>query len=153
MQKVFLFLLTLSILLLIFIWSMVNKKAELPVDSSSDESILISVGGTKIKAELADTPRKRVQGLSGRLLLGDDTGMLFVFEKEDFHGIWMKDMLFPIDIVWIDEGMVVIDVKRNTEPESYPDVFKPKDKAKYVLEVNAGFARSHDMEIGDKVSF
>ena len=51
--------------------------------------------------DLADTPEKRFQGLSGREILEEGTGMLFVFQEERQHTFWMKDMRFPLDMIWI----------------------------------------------------
>jgi len=79
--------------------------------------------------------------------------MLFIFDNESLHGIWMKDMNFAIDILWIDEGYKVVDIKKDAKPESYPEVFIPEVPSKYVLEVNAGFLEENDIEIGDKIIF
>jgi len=64
--------------------------------------------------------------------------MLFVFENPGIHGIWMKDMKFPIDIIWLDKDMSVISKELNVSPDTYPQVFYPSREAYYVLEVKAG---------------
>ena len=64
--------------------------------------------------------------------------MLFVFPDNDQHGIWMKDMKFPIDIIWISENYNIVHVKKDATPESYPTVFKNSKPARYVLELPAG---------------
>ena len=107
----------------------------------------------ELDIELADTFRKRVQGLSGRIAIEENKGLFFVFDESDFHSIWMKEMFFPIDIIWIDESLHIVDIKKNALPESYPEVFRPKDRARYVLEVNAGFADEFDLRINDSFSF
>ncbi|HEY4528324.1 MAG TPA: DUF192 domain-containing protein [Candidatus Paceibacterota bacterium] len=88
--------------------------------------------------EVADTDVERIQGLSGRETLPLGTGMLFVFENPGIHGIWMKDMKFPIDIIWLDKDMSVISKELNVSPDTYPQVFYPSREAYYVLEVKAG---------------
>ena len=103
--------------------------------------------------ELVNTPESRQLGLSGRELLELGSGMLFFFDMSDKHGIWMKDMNFAIDIVWIDENYKIVDIKKNARPESFPEVFVPKTSSKYVLEVNTGFLEKNDIEIGERIFF
>src|SRR3989338_5042145 len=67
----------------------------------------IRISNVKIKAELADTPEKRALGLSGRETLGNDEGMLFVFDEPNTRQFWMKNMNFALDIIWIDENKKV----------------------------------------------
>ena len=96
--------------------------------------------------ELAVTPAERNQGLSGHPPLADNEGMLFVFENEAKWTFWMKEMLFPLDMLWIDAGCTVVDITENApkpEPgQTLGDLprFFPKTLAQYVLEVNAGTA-------------
>jgi uncharacterized membrane protein (UPF0127 family) len=151
-RKGFLLFLILFASAAFFIWSAAYRQTALPDMRRSDNAV-VCIGGAEIKAELADSPLERMKGLSQRPSLPDNAGMLFVFEQSDFHGIWMKDMLFPTDIIWIDENMQVVDMKANTEPESYPEVFKPSVKAKYVLEVHAGYTKENSIAIGDAVLF
>jgi len=79
--------------------------------------------------------------------------MLFVFDRPGPYGIWMKDMRFPIDILWLDSSKQVVSIKRRAEPSSYPDIFTPEADAEYVLEISAGFAGEHDLKIGNQISF
>lgn len=111
------------------------------------------IKGTLLRVEVAETPVARRCGLSLRDLLSENRGMLFVFEESGFHGIWMKDMNFSIDIVWIDEAHRVVDEVFGASPESYPGVFKPKKGASYVLEVPQGFAKKYNIVAGDEIVF
>lgn len=89
-----------------------------------------------------------------RKKLGDKQGMLFIFESEDYHGFWMKNMHFPLDILWLSADKKVVDIHQFALP--CKDVCKnliPKAKASYVLEVNAGFVQSHRVAVGDTVNF
>jgi uncharacterized membrane protein (UPF0127 family) len=105
------------------------------------------------KVLLSDTPELRTKGLSGRLSLGTDEVMLFKFEKEGRNFFWMKDMLFPIDIVWVNADKKVIHIEQSVKPESFPKSFGPDENSKYVLEFKAGTADSISMKMGDGVSF
>ena len=105
----------------------------------------VEIGGQKIFVEIADTDQTRAQGLSGHAPLGDNEGMLFIFPELGTHGFWMKDMLFPIDIIWFDDiansadGVKqIIYIKKSATPESYPEIFSPMKPSKYILEVPAG---------------
>ena len=90
------------------------------------------------EVEIADTPVAQRQGLSGRSHLPVGHGLLFIFDKEGRHGIWMKDMLFPIDIVWLDGNGREVHQEKEVRPDTYPEVFTPPVPARYVLELNAG---------------
>ena len=109
--------------------------------------------------ELAVTPAERNQGLSGHPPLADNEGMLFVFQNEAKWVFWMKDMLFPLDMIWIDARCMVVDITENApmpEPgQALPDLprFFPETLAQYVLEVNAGTAQRTGISIGDRVVF
>lgn len=106
----------------------------------------------KVYAEIVDTKASRELGLSGRTEMKKDEGMLFVFDDEGRFPFWMKDMQFPIDILWISEGGVVVHVVKNATPESYPSVFVNQLGALYVLELQAGAADEYGIILGSKVS-
>ena len=91
--------------------------------------------------------------MSNREKLPANAGMLFVFDQPDYHSFWMKDMLFAIDIIWIDENKKIVDITHNAEPESYPKIFQPSSPAQYVLEVNSFWAAEHGIVIGDVLNF
>lgn len=113
----------------------------------------LAIGESTIYIDVADTVEERAQGLSGKESLAEDMGLLFVFESPDRPGFWMKDMRFPIDIIWINSRKVVTGVEKDISPETYPNVFRPNEAIKYVLEVQAGFAQRHGIDIGDEVYF
>mgnify|MGYP001568095727 FL=1 len=111
----------------------------------------VTAGNISVAVDVADTEVLREQGLSGRSDLPSGRGMLFVFESDGLWGIWMKDMQFPIDIVWAGADGKVITVADNVAPETYPKVFSPSAPARYVLELPAGFAAAHGVIEGSKL--
>jgi uncharacterized membrane protein (UPF0127 family) len=125
-----------------------NTKIENPQDIK-----YLKIAGKNIKVELALTEKEQEQGLSGRKELQENSGMLFVFDKADKYPFWMKDMNFSIDIIWFDENLNVVYIKKEAKPESYPESFSSSENAKYVLEVNAGFSDKNDLKVGDGVLF
>jgi len=112
----------------------------------------IEVAGTPVKVHVADSPDEHARGLSGRSIIPFNQGMLFVFDKDDTYSIWMKDMEFSLDIVWIDASGTIVDIRRNVRPETYPEVFGPRVPSRYVLELVAGFTEAYNIEIGDAVT-
>ncbi len=111
---------------------------------------------TVVYARLALTQEQRTKGLSGTPKLEADEGMIFVYATADLNPFWMKDMLFPLDMLWINENKVV-DLKANVPaPEpgqsdfSLP-IYMPSAPANFVLEVNAGWAEAHGVAVGSPV--
>lgn len=118
-----------------------------------EDQTRIDYDGGSFFVEVVDTPRGRSQGLSGRDELLPETGMFFIFPRTDYHGIWMKDMKFSIDILWIDELGVIVDIERNVHPDTYPEVFKPGHPARFVLEIPAGAVDNSGLEVGEELHF
>ena len=104
-----------------------------------------------VRVEVARTPEEREHGLMGRSRLDPDAGMIFVFGESAPHGFWMKNTLIPLDMIFIgDDGRVVAVVERR--PLSL-EVTDGGVASRYVLEVNAGWAREHGVAPGDRVRF
>ena len=136
---------------------------EIPSPGQTQEWRTIELRGQTIHIAVADTESTRQQGLGGRAGLAEDEGMLFVFPEDGEHAFWMKDMLFPIDILWISgsdrpsrdgsgDGRVVY-MAENVSPDTYPQSFRPDVSARYVLELPAGYAGAHGVSVGDIVKF
>lgn len=106
-----------------------------------------------LKLERVSSPEALAQGLSGRQSLGEDQGMLFIFEQPGEHCFWMKEMNFPLDIIWLNENKQVITIKENVHPDTYPERFCPNKLAKYVIEVNAGIADRALISEGSQLQF
>ncbi|MFM7088432.1 MAG: DUF192 domain-containing protein [Candidatus Paceibacterota bacterium] len=136
--------------ILIFL-SLRRPGRDIPVSRS--EINVVEIGGKAVKVELALSDTEKAKGLSGRPSLKEEEGMLFVFENTTRHPFWMKDMLIPIDMIWIDEVGVVVYIAHEAQPNSYPALFGSNVESKYVLEVTAGFAKRHKVVIGSKVNF
>lgn len=105
-----------------------------------------------VTAEVADTESLRIRGLSVHAPLSPDAGMWFDFGSTKYAGMWMKEMSFPIDILWFNEELRAVYIKENVLPESYPEVFSPTVPSRYVLEVPAGFVKEKGVSLGDRIS-
>jgi len=154
MQKkhttLFLFLI-IAIGLILVISFNANKAFITQKDILKPRAIVIE--GQTINIEVVDRGDSRLKGLSGREILEDDTGMLFVFDESAQHGIWMKDMRFAIDIVWISQNFQVVAIAERISPDTYPQVFTPEIPARYVLELSSGKVDSIDFSVGDTITF
>lgn len=122
--------------------------------SSPKELKRLKIDGVEILVEVADTPEKREKGLSGRDFLPENQGMLFVFERPDYWGFWMKEMKFPLDFIWIKDNKVV-EITENVKPQDFqpPKVLQPKTPVGKVLEVNGGFVEKYGIKVDDEVKY
>jgi uncharacterized membrane protein (UPF0127 family) len=111
--------------------------------------------GQVLQAEVMVKDEDRAMGLMFRPSLPADRGLLFLFEDLDFHGIWMKNCRFPIDIVWLDEERRVVHLAEAVPPcKADPcPVYQPMKKAAYVVEINAGQARREKATLGSRLEF
>jgi uncharacterized protein len=128
-----------------------NTRIENARESKTDFRT-IQIEGESFAAIVSDTDELRTKGLSGRKSLRGDEVMLFIFDRPDRVGFWMKDMLFSIDIVWVDENSKIISLEKNVSPETFPKVFYPKAPALYVLEFAAGTIDHLGVQEGDMIS-
>jgi uncharacterized protein len=118
---------------------------------SQEKPTVLELNGKSIKLEVVDTEPTRTQGLSNRQSLPADSAMLFIFDDSDIWGIWMKDMHFSIDIIFLDEQFNVINAYRNISPETYPAVYRAQRPALYVLETNAGFVERNNIQLNQRL--
>lgn len=121
------------------------------VDPKTDSSIqkaTLNLPEKEISLIVADTDETRTRGLSGKRSLPRDSAMLFVFPELGEHGIWMKDMNFSIDIIWLDQEKKIVHIEERISPETYPEIFYSKKKAMYVIETIAGFVAKNGLKIG-----
>jgi uncharacterized membrane protein (UPF0127 family) len=107
----------------------------------------------QVKVEVVTKPADQAQGLMYRRSLGKDSGMLFIFRQEAPQSFWMKNTLIPLDMIFISRDLVIVNITTMqpciTDP--CPD-YTSRQPAQYVLEVNAGYCRSHGIAIGDRIS-
>lgn len=125
----------------------------LPKITSSGGNNSACFKGRCFQVELAISDADQFRGLSGRASLASDRGMLFVFRQEGNYPFWMKDMKFPLDMIWISSNGTVVDFMNSVVPCSgqvCPGVY-PEANASYVLEVNAGVINATGLNVGDEV--
>jgi len=111
------------------------------------------IGETEIHIRVADSNIERTKGLSGQRSIREDEGMLFKFNEDGYYSMWMKNMLFPLDMAWLDKNKKIVFIEKNISPDSYPKTYVSPVPARYVLEVNAGFFDRHEIEVGQTSEF
>ena len=139
---------------LFLLFSFITEGA-LAQEFSYAHATVITPKGVSIPVEVSDNPEKRSLGLGKRDKLEKDWGMLFVFEKRIPHSFWMKNMRFPIDIVWLDNQRIV-ELAENVPPPQEgesPKVMEPLLPSNFVLELESGRARALGLNVGQKLSY
>uniref|UniRef100_A0A7C5EN67 DUF192 domain-containing protein n=1 Tax=Desulfobacca acetoxidans TaxID=60893 RepID=A0A7C5EN67_9BACT len=111
--------------------------------------VRLTVKGVPVLAEVVSTPQKHYLGLSHRRELPEGRGMLFLMSDLRYQVFCMRDMLFPIDIIWIHEGKVA-GLHKNLSPGDTGNYRSPVP-VRLVLEVPGGFAERHGIKAGDPV--
>ena len=136
----------LSSIILIFLLLVLN--------GCSYKYVLIDNGKEKIKVdvEVADNDEERMQGLMFRVSLGENSGMLFVFDNKAKYAFWMKNTLIPLDVIFIDENFNIVDIIYAVPCKEDPcERYIPKKESLYVLEVNGNFTIKNGISIGNKI--
>lgn len=144
---IYLFILILVVFLIYLVWYFNH--------TFSYEKVSIQIGNHIIEADLADSIAKRTRGLSGRKQLSENDGMLFIFPYKARYSFWMKDMNFPIDIIWINDNKIV-GVEESVNPQINEATFDLKmydapEPINNVLELPAGSFQKWNFKIGDSV--
>ena len=132
------------IFLIVFLTNCTKKPNQISINNG--EKII------KVNVEIADDNYERQQGLMFRKSLNENAGMIFVFEDENFQSFWMKNTLIPLGMVFINNNFEIVDIKSAVPCKEDPCITYDSAKpARYVLEVNYGFAEKNSIEAGDKV--
>ena len=125
-----------------------------PVTAAPAVVPLTLPSGKVLRVEVMVKDEDRAMGLMFRPALPADQGMLFIFEASDFHGIWMKNCKFPIDILWLDDQKAIVHVEEAPPCKADPcPVYQPLRRASYVVELNAGQARREKAVVGKSLEF
>jgi uncharacterized protein len=110
----------------------------------------------RIFVDIALTDKQKQDGLSIKNCMNETEGMLFFLGDPTKASFWMKNMHFPIDIIWLDENFSIVHIEEELKPCTmafYCPTYKPVKESLYVLETIAGFANNHHLNIGDRMDF
>lgn len=153
-SKQSLLLRVIKAMIIIMVLGMVVWAIFLRADQFIAKRTILSIGTKTYQAEIANTDQLRQKGLSGRSILNDNAVMLFVFDEPDYHKIWMKNMHFSIDVLWLNENKKVVHIERQLQPDDPPHKeYTTLVPAKYIVEMPAGKADELGVKIGSKIEF
>ena len=116
----------------------------------------VKIGEKTFVVDLAISPAERTRGLMGRSELHVDEGMLFIYSEDVTPAFWMKGMLIPLDIVWIDVKRKVVNISENVPTVTTgvtPPSYYPERPIRYVLEIKSGSASENGIRPGSRVEF
>ncbi|MBJ95188.1 MAG: hypothetical protein CMP23_12050 [Rickettsiales bacterium] len=111
----------------------------------------VEVEGHKLKVEVASEPEQRMRGLMYRRELGEDEGMLFVYEQAELLSFWMKNTFVPLSIAFIDDQQTIIHIAEMT-PQTLKSHQSPT-AVRFALETRRGWFKSRGLGVGTKVQF
>jgi uncharacterized protein len=134
-------------------WGLRHAQSAPPTTEPRLAHTEVTIAGERLHVEVATTSEALERGLGGRARLAPDAGMLFVFPEDGRYSFWMKDMHFPIDMLWIAADHSIVFMVEHASPDSYPKTFTPESPARYVLEVASGYIQAHHVKKGDTVGF
>jgi uncharacterized membrane protein (UPF0127 family) len=126
----------------------------LPTSTALAQALLkipLYIKDKEIWVEVAKTPEETSRGLMGRKHLGKDEGMLFIFEREDYHAFWMKDTPIPLSIAFIDKHGKIVAI-REMKPLTL-NTYDPPEPVLYALEMNRGWFTQNGIKAGEVVRF
>lgn len=125
------------------VWKMVTGSSVVTLDA----------GSSTYRLSVANSAAAQQKGLGGRRSLPLNQGMLFSFSGSAQRCFWMKDMEFPLDIIWVSANKQVVYIQPDALPSSYPETFCPVEPAKYVIELNSGQAKLNHIHVGQALGF
>lgn len=139
-------------LMAFFVFYYFHSRIVQPTFSKQGNRIsLLYVNGQKLEVEIVDAPDKIALGLSGRMELCANCGMLFVFPERSRYSFWMKDMLFDLDIVWISGDKIVYIAKNVSHEKGASESINPPSEADKVLEMGSGQSDAVGLKPGDTI--
>ena len=124
-----------------------TKEGSLEIKRAADDS-LVAV----LDVEFAESEYEVQRGLMDRYSMAKDQGMLFVFQDVRPRSFYMKNTYIPLDIIFIDADLRIINIAKNTQPADESSIFS-EGPAKYVLEVVAGLTDELQLQTGDRISY
>ncbi len=130
-----------------------TSTALLGLEDQTEEVISLKAPKKSIQVIVASTSEAMSLGLGHRQSLPENYGMLFFLPSPGKPGFWMKNMNFPIDIIWLNSSKKVVGLALNISPDSYPHMYFPPTPISYVLEINSGKANDFGIATGTILSF
>jgi len=155
MKRIMILILVIFAIIAVFIYVDRNPiiASSILLNKNPANSARVCLKDLCLDVEIASTPEEKARGLMYRDSLEDGKGILFLFDSESRHGFWMKNMKFPIDMIWVNSDREIVYIERSVPPcrEEPCTVYRPSGKAKYVLETRANFTGDNGIGVGTGV--
>ena len=116
----------------------------------ADEPIELSLASGSYQVEIADTAFEQMRGLMGRDGLAFDQGMLFVYDRDQRVQFWMKNVVVPLDMIFLDSCGSVVEIHSNAVPGD-TSIIEPETAVRAVLELRGGASKRDQIRVGDHV--
>jgi|GEM_PF-511122 len=125
------------------------------IEVEEEDFVEVRINDGYLTLEVADDDTSRALGLMHREELDDDSGMIFVYEDEDIRSFWMKNVLIPLDMIFVSSDLEIVGFLEEVPPckEEPCESYSIEEKAQYVIEVNAGWVDDNDISVGDDIEF
>lgn len=123
--------------------------------NNMNNAYVVEIGDRTIHVILAKTPTEQSKGLAIKDSMNEDEGMFFIFDKPEKYSFWMKDMKFPIDIIWADTTGKIVHIEKNLQPCLFLlpcTSYSPDIDSLYVLEVVSNFTNKYNIKPGDQIN-
>lgn len=144
--------------IIIGVVGMMSIPKDVKLEQAEFPSGIIKIDDVTLQVQIADTKPLQTRGLMFQEKLPYDQGMLFVFEDEDVRSMWMLNMQFALDVIWLDADGKVVHIEKDTQPcksalETMVCTFTNGNNnvAKYVLEVTSGFVDKFNITENSKL--
>lgn len=145
------FFLSLLIFLVVALWALLSWIGKIPSESLRKTEIIL--GGETFKVDVAESFSTRAAGLSGRKMMAEEEGMLFIFPVAGIYSFWMRGMNFPLDIVWISGNKIIAISEDVPIPAGLGlPTYSPPAPIDKVVELNAGTAKRIGLQVGDSIA-
>lgn len=153
MKKIFIVYAVIIVIVIIIALIKFGGSLALPFGKSATATIK----NQKFTLMVAQSEKDKTRGLSGRQSLSANTGMIFIFDKPGVYSFWMKDMKFPIDMIFLNNNKIDTMYKNIPPPAADENtanlkVYSPKGNIDYVLELPAGTADKYSLKPGDTIT-
>ena len=136
-------------------WMLILLLTLVATTACTHAAVTVTLREQTFNVEIADDNSERARGLMYRDQMAADAGMLFLFDRQEPQAFWMKNTRIPLDILYFDNGWILVGWSLNTPPCSLGDrcpSYPSQAPARYVLELNAGTAERIGAQFGDKLT-
>lgn len=146
-------ILFLVFVLLVFI--VIQSRGERGIAPLEKGTVSFYQQNVEFKVEIAKTEKQRAYGLMYRPVMALNEGMLFIFDRQANQRVWMKNTLIALDVIFLSSQGKIVSILQSLKPceQKQCKVYNSIEKAKYMLELNAGVVENSGLKLGQTFAF